>query len=127
MGGGFFLLHFPWGHPRLPLAVAMPLRSPDFPQGGRCCHRRPAAVCSTRLRTNLYHIYEILASPLQGMLLYAIITTVYVWERGVRFAVAALLGAGVGRRPAPWRVFAHAGGECLLHQSGQAPGQWLFC
>ena len=23
--GGFFLLHYPWGRPRLPLAVAMPL------------------------------------------------------------------------------------------------------
>ena len=30
--GSLFLLHYPWGHPRLPLAVTIPLWSPDFPQ-----------------------------------------------------------------------------------------------
>lgn len=38
--GSLFLLHYPWGHPRLPLAVTIPLWSPDFPQSARAPRRR---------------------------------------------------------------------------------------
>ena len=45
--GGFFLLHYLWGHPRLPLAVTVPLRSPDFPQRAFRALRRRLS-CSLR-------------------------------------------------------------------------------
>ena len=38
--GSLFLLHYPWGHPRLPLAVTIPLWSPDFPQSAKAPRRR---------------------------------------------------------------------------------------
>ena len=45
--GSLFLLHYPWGHPRLPLAVTVPLRSPDFPQRAFRALRRRLS-CSLR-------------------------------------------------------------------------------
>ena len=45
--GSLFLLHYPWGHPRLPLAVTVPLRSPDFPQRAFGALRRRLS-CSLR-------------------------------------------------------------------------------
>ena len=44
--GSLFLLHYPWGHPRLPLAVTIPLWSPDFPQSAEAPRRR--MFCSFR-------------------------------------------------------------------------------
>ena len=56
--GGLFLLHWPWGRPRLPLAAALPLKSPDFPQVALPpSRRRPAR--SVRL---LYHFLPPFAS-----------------------------------------------------------------
>ncbi len=43
--GGISLLHFPWGRPRLPLAVILALRSSDFP---RSRSPAPAAVSPAR-------------------------------------------------------------------------------
>ena len=45
--GSLFLLHYPWGHPRLPLAVTIPLWSPDFPQRAFRALRRRLS-CSLR-------------------------------------------------------------------------------
>ena len=48
-GGGLFLLHYPWGHPRLPLAVTVPLWSPDFPQDAQSASPSYVLVAEQRL------------------------------------------------------------------------------
>ena len=56
LAGGCFLLHFPWGHPRQPLAVILALRSPDFPHAPHSCGARDRMGCSygfiTYIRTD---------------------------------------------------------------------------
>ena len=56
LAGGCFLLHFPWGHPRQPLAVILALRSPDFPHALPPGRARDRMGCSygfiTYIRTD---------------------------------------------------------------------------
>ena len=61
LGGGLFLLHFPWGRPRLLLAVTIPLWSPDFPHPRQ--KPRSAAVWHTRLVYNILYKQKALNCP----------------------------------------------------------------
>lgn len=61
--GSLFLLHYPWGHPRLPLAVTIPLWSPDFPQGAKAPRRR--MFCSS-VRFYYIMLYRFLARKILG-------------------------------------------------------------
>ena len=61
--GGISLLHFPWGHPRRPLAVILALWSPDFPRV------RPFGTASAAVYLTpktLYYISYDKSSPAAG-------------------------------------------------------------
>ena len=59
LAGGCFLLHFPWGHPRQPLAVILALWSPDFPHARFSRRARDRMGCSwIFIKLFLYNVYS---------------------------------------------------------------------
>lgn len=96
-----FLWHFPWGHPRSPLATILALWSPDFPLAAGI-NRTPAITCPASTLDNPYKMempnssmkWEKPKNP-------AMMISLKMHRRTDRFMIRALRPASGGGMTAP--------------------------